>query len=267
MLLRAMLHYNSVCSILTHRALAVLGQAEDAGHLLYDMWFANHAARSVQDHVDVPMGARDYMELRQSAPLIAQVLRSFPVYPQHVQVAIWQMLVRLSERATAIYTLSMDSGRHSAPCRMDPAEDRFYMTGYYYPGLPIIRDLPRYQPEGRLLEQEQACPKYPYLHRARTPGILAVFCLDCCNLVGFNAMHEFESPRSVFELLFTRWSEAPEVVIYDNACNLAIYSHMRESWFFRDSLFVVDRLHEHAHRLCSPTFQWDLVAELYGRNS
>jgi hypothetical protein len=96
---------------------------------------------------------------------------------------------------------------------------------------------------------------------------MACFCLDCRNIVGFNAMHEYESPRSVFELLWTRWPQAPEVVIYDNACNLAIYTHMRESWFFRDTKFVIDRLHQFAHKQCSPVFSFDLVAELYGENS
>ena len=115
--------------------------------------------------------------------------------------------------------------------------------GYYYPGLPVCRHLPRYgnPPEGR--EVEEVCPKYPYRNARRTPGIQACFCLDCQNLVGFNAMHEFESPRSVFEVLYTRFPVAPEVVIYDNACNLANYSHIRESYFFQDTKFVIDRLH------------------------
>jgi hypothetical protein len=125
-----------------------------------------------------------------------------------------------------------------------PADaDQFYLTGYYYPGLPVVRSLPRYGPEGTGGFREHVCPKYPYFHRERTPGVLACFCLDCQNIVGFNAMHEFESPRSVFEVLWTRWPTPPAVVIYDNACNLSIYCHMRESWYFRDTKFIIDRLH------------------------
>jgi hypothetical protein len=130
-----------------------------------------------------------------------------------------------------------------------------------------VRDLPRYEVEGVSRQHEAVCPKYPYYHRHRTAGILACFCLDCQNIVGFNAMHEFESPRSVFEVLFTRWEEPPTVVIYDNACNLSIYAHTRESFFFRDTKFIIDRLHQHAHKRCSPVFLWELVAELYRQNS
>jgi hypothetical protein len=56
-------------------------------------------------------------------------------------------------------------------------------------------------------------------------------------------MHEGESARSVFEVLYTRFPTAPSVVIYDNACNLAIYSHIRECDFFGDTTFAIDRLH------------------------
>lgn len=86
-------------------------------------------------------------------------------------------------------------------------------------------------------------------------------------MVGFNAMHEGESARSVFEVLYTRWKVAPEVVVYDNACNLAIYAHMREAWFYRDTTFVVDRLHQFAHHQCSPAFDFNLFKDLYRRNS
>ena len=80
-------------------------------------------------------------------------------------------------------------------------------------------------------------------------------------------MHEGESARSVFEVLYTRWPTAPEVVVYDNACNLAIYAHMREAYLFKDTTFVIDRLHQHAHHQCSPVFDFNLYSTLYGKNS
>ena len=72
---------------------------------------------------------------------------------------------------------------------------------------------------------------------------MAGFCIDCGRIIGFNAMYKGESARSVFELLCTRWVTAPDVVVYDNACNLAIYAHTCEAYLFRDTTFVVDRLH------------------------
>jgi len=81
LLLRAVLHYNSVCSILPYAALQVLGQADTPGGGLYDLWFANHAARSVEEHVTIPLGERDRDELRRSAPVCALVFGEFAVYP------------------------------------------------------------------------------------------------------------------------------------------------------------------------------------------
>jgi hypothetical protein len=89
LLLKSLLHYNSVCSILPHAALQVLGQEDTAGHALFDLWFANHAATSVERHVTVPLGERDKAELRSSAPVLALVFSDFAVYPQAVQVGIW----------------------------------------------------------------------------------------------------------------------------------------------------------------------------------
>lgn len=145
--------------------------------------------------------------------------------------------------------------------------DEYYYTGHFYPGLPVVRDLPVYAQEIRQRELEKVCTKHPYQQHKRSPGILACICLDCCNVVGFNAMHEAESARSVFEVLFTRFPTAPEVVVYDNACNLSIYSHVRESYFFRDTRFVIDKLHQWNHSDCSPVFDYNYYKELIGRNS
>ena len=37
--------------------------------------------------------------------------------------------------------------------------------------------------------------------------------MDCGHVLGFNAMHEGESARSVFELLYTRWGDAADAVV------------------------------------------------------
>ena len=147
----------------------------------------------------------------------------------------------------------------------DAAE--YYYTGYYYPHLPVLRHCRPYSQEHRARELERVCSKHPYKSRKRAHGILACICLDCCCLVGFNALHEGESARSVFEVLYTRWPSAPDMVVYDNACNLSIYCHIRESYFFRNSSFVIDKLHHWNHFECSPAFMFDLFASLIKKNS
>ena len=51
---------------------------------MFDLWFTNHAAMSVNQHVVVPLGERDKAELRCSAPVLALVFVEFAVYPQEV---------------------------------------------------------------------------------------------------------------------------------------------------------------------------------------
>ena len=111
-------------------------------------------------------------------------------------------------------------------------QDEYFYSGYYYPHLPVVRMLPKFEREGKPRELEKVCTKHPYASKKRGPGILACICLDCTRIVGFNAMHEYESARSVFEVLYSRWQQAPEVVVYDNACNLSIYSNIRDPVFF-----------------------------------
>ena len=75
-------------------------------------------------------------------------------------------------------------------------------------------------------------------------------------------MRTVESPNIPFTVLFTRFIEgnhlvcrfktthvqisfivAPEVVIYDNGCNLHNYILNREPHFFRKTQFLIDRFH------------------------
>jgi hypothetical protein len=80
-------------------------------------------------------------------------------------------------------------------------------------------------------------------------------------------MREFESARTVFELIYSRWEHAPDVIIYDNACNLDVYCRKREPHFFRATIFMVDRLHYHSHHGCSPIYHMDSYIVLEDINS
>jgi hypothetical protein len=113
-------------------------------------------------------------------------------------------------------------------------------------------------------------------------------------------MYNSESPRTLFELFFTRWLVAPEVVCYDNACTFfRLDIGTRADWsflsacpgnahkfclareytfllicfssactvrlsrdasvrcrysFFKKTKFVIDKLHYHSHKRCSPVY-------------
>lgn len=83
-LLRAVVHHNSVCSLVPGQALVILGVGEDPGASLYDMWFHNHAARCQDQRVTSGIGSTEYRRLAQVTPILAAVLHSFPFYSQHI---------------------------------------------------------------------------------------------------------------------------------------------------------------------------------------
>jgi hypothetical protein len=63
-----------------------------------------------------------------------------------------------------------------------------------------------------------------------------------------------ESPATLFYLLLSRWKVAPELIIYDNACNFHVYCMLREPLFFSETRILVDRFHWPNHKSCSMSF-------------
>jgi hypothetical protein len=55
----------------------------------------------------------------------------------------------------------------------------------------------------------------------------------------------------VFSALYVYFERAPEVVIYDFACQLGAYSMSREPKFFKDTCFAIDEMHAKGHSSCS----------------
>jgi hypothetical protein len=77
-------------------------------------------------------------------------------------------------------------------------------------------------------------------------------CLDCGQCLGFNMMPDAESPRTLFEVLFTRWQpSAPSVIVYDNSCHGHVYCLNREPEWCKDSVFAIDKVHYKGHVGCS----------------
>ncbi|KAE8219943.1 hypothetical protein CF319_g6452 [Tilletia indica] len=100
--------------------------------------------------------------------------------------------------------------------------------------------------------RDEGCRKYydAYVKQRRTGGIMALWCphMIC---VGFHIISEAEGRNDVFSALFTHWERAPNVVVYDFACQLAPYCLRREPEFFQDTLFVIDQMHQYGHSKCT----------------
>ena len=59
-----------------------------------------------------------------------------------------------------------------------------------------------------------------------------------------------EGRNDVFSAIYTRFPTAPEIIVYDFACQLAPYCFVREARYFRDTRFLIDELHAHDHTRC-----------------
>jgi Kyakuja-Dileera-Zisupton transposase len=145
----------------------------------------------------------------------------------------------------------------NAPQIWDPHE--WELTGCFY-GRGLRRVRPFYEgldsPEGEIGDLNRhtthLCQKYfeTYKKDRLTGGLMALWCphLIC---LGFHKMPKAEGRDDVFSALLCYFEKAPEVVIYDFACQLAPYCRSREPEFFKDTLFVIDEMHSSGHSSCA----------------
>ena len=98
------------------------------------------------------------------------------------------------------------------------------------------------------------CSKQQYKHRQLTAGLFFVYCLDCSRCVGFVAMRDAESPRTLFEAIYLHWPFPPQVVVYDNSCHAMTYALNREPAWFKDVQWVIDATHFPGHTGCAFSF-------------
>jgi hypothetical protein len=131
---------------------------------------------------------------------------------------------------------------------------------------PTIDRVPLYEKD-KYLKSRTACNKFIRGAGKATPGLFLVFCKEHGKLIGFHAMKYSESERTVHNLLFSRFPEAPEIIIYDNCCNLHGYVLSRQAAYYKDTLFVIDRLHENSHGSYSPAYSSDKYIELRHTNT
>ena len=128
-------------------------------------------------------------------------------------------------------------------------------TGSFY-GHPPIRHRPFY--EGRDDDanvnstETGSCKKYysTYQKQTLTGGLMAFWCQHLVCL-GFHKIPKAEGRNDVFSGPYVYFEKAPEVVIYDFACQLSAYSMTREPEFFKDTYFVIDEMHAKGNSSCS----------------
>ncbi|XP_041931359.1 uncharacterized protein LOC121694974 isoform X1 [Alosa sapidissima] len=154
---------------------------------------------------------------------------------------------------------------------MKPALDTPLTTmerdGDFFPCLPLARDRGLFDADG---EREQGCltdcRKVGSRHPSLIPGIFTLFCKHGVCL-GFSIMEQVESVNVAFSILRSRFTKCPEVVIYDNACQLHTYAIRRDPQFFNKTWFLVDRLHWRNYSGCNAGYQLDVYLQHQDINS
>lgn len=120
-----------------------------------------------------------------------------------------------------------------------------------YGGSHVQRPLRKYAADhGSCAGADEVCTKNKVGHPSLVAGTVLGWCHDCRKCLFFAVMSNPESPRTVFEILYSLFPKAPARVIYDNACNLHQYCLNRESAYFKQTIFLVDSMHFRDHKQC-----------------
>ncbi|XP_062376267.1 uncharacterized protein LOC134064364 [Sardina pilchardus] len=148
-----------------------------------------------------------------------------------------------------------------------PAEPPQESALQYFPHLPMKRTRGRFLLDnGRTEGPPDGCRKTIGHHSTLIPGIFTLFCVHgVC--YGFAVMETSESVNIPFTILRTRFQSGPRVVLYDNACKLHAYALNRDPDFFKETWFLVDRLHWKNHTGCNGGYNMDLYPQFSALNS
>lgn len=155
------------------------------------------------------------------------------------------------------------SEHNPTPLQAPPFEDPYKLT-FIGPNHPLQRLVRTYEVDGyeRLgsrthkkqgaadKEGTQRCTKFELSHSSLTPGVIHMSCPHKMTHIA-SIMERKEGPTMPFEIFFSRFLNAPKVIVYDNACNLHVTCQRREPSFFSKTLFFCDRLHFKGHGNCS----------------
>lgn len=112
-----------------------------------------------------------------------------------------------------------------------------------------------------------SCNKFKNITRDLAPGMFVLHCLKCAACLGFHIMHESESPRTLFEVLYTRWGHAPKVLVYDNSCHGHAFFLNREPLWSANTTFLIDKLHFKGHTACCAAYDISIYPTLAIHNS
>ncbi|PPQ69415.1 hypothetical protein CVT26_002453 [Gymnopilus dilepis] len=158
---------------------------------------------------------------------------------------------------TVLVASITERGGEKDAVRSSPDDD-WQKTGCLY-SMPQIRNRPQYpsiprdglSDIGGQAKRGSGCGKYfsEYGQKRLTGGIMVVWCTHTV-CYGFHCIPAAEGRNEVFSAIYTHWEKAPEIIIYDYACNLAPYLMAREPVFFAKTRCLIDHFHSAGHSAC-----------------
>ena len=137
------------------------------------------------------------------------------------KVAQW-----LSDHAQQVYDmLSLHTPSPPADMVGQGMYTDWRISGSWYGG-PPIQVCPSYPgipgdglTEAEITKEETECGKYfsQYKKAHLTGGLIILWCMHSIG-VGFHSMPKAEDCNDVFSAVYTHWSIAPKIIVYDFAC-------------------------------------------------
>jgi len=118
-------------------------------------------------------------------------------------------------------------------------------------GSHVARRLRQYVADRHNMGGGSTCNKAQRSNIQLIPGLMLFWCLCCRRCVLFAIMPDAESPRTVFDLLYTHFAEPPELFQLDNGCHLHAFITAREPAHFADMRVLIDQTHYKGHVECS----------------
>ena len=187
-------------------------------------------------------------------PFIARLLHFFGKYPQYVPHAVKNAIIHAADKASLMQ--QTNETRRAMPTQVNAdqiQEGNYTSTGSFY-GCPKIRVRPIYSRDHSIHDkQTTSCHKNFDKSQKMSGGCMFLWCKHRICL-GFHIIPTAEGRNDVFSAILTHWPKAPEVIVYDYACQLQEYCLAREPTYFRNTVFLVDRLHVKNHTKCSECF-------------
>lgn len=114
----------------------------------------------------------------------------------------------------------------------------------------------------RIPGEKFSCTKNYQPAKTMGPGTIYFFCVEHQKCIGFIVLHKPESLRIITHTLLTRFETMPEIILYDNGCNLNEYILNRYPNEFKHTRILVDGFHFNSHVNCSPSYDSSALPEV-----